>query len=196
MKLFRNVLGKLKMQIEHTEFEGLKVVNLKLHLDSRGYFVEKFNVTKFKELGLPTQFAQDNLSRSKPNVIRGLHYQVNPAQGKLVGVISGKIIDVVVDIRKNSKTFGKSYSVELSEENQKLIWIPHGFAHGFVNRSKEDAIVFYKVDNLYSAEGDRAINPLDENLKIDWGLDRPIISTKDKASSAWQDYLKNPAFLK
>src|SRR3954470_10400728 len=117
------------MKIESTNIEGLKVIQLDVWKDKRGFFIERFNMEKFQEMGLSEQFVQDNHSRSLPGVLRGLHFQSEPDQGKLVGVLRGKIWDVAVDIRPHSKTFGKSFGIELSDENAKLLWIPAGFAH-------------------------------------------------------------------
>src|ERR1700751_308489 len=119
------------MKFTPLEIPGLILVELKVHGDSRGFFVERFRDDLFGEAGLPTHFAQDNHSRSAPGVLRGLHYQVDPPQGKLVGCVGGRIWDVAVDIRVDSPTFGKSYGVELSDENGRLLWVPSGFAHGF-----------------------------------------------------------------
>mgnify|MGYP001302107858 CR=1 FL=1 len=119
------------MKISKCDIEGLLVVELDLYGDSRGFFVERFNKSRFEEHGLPTSFPQDNHSRSAPGVLRGLHYQFSPQQGKLVGVTRGRVWDVAVDVRQGSKTFGQHFGVELTGENGKLFWMPPGFAHGF-----------------------------------------------------------------
>jgi dTDP-4-dehydrorhamnose 3,5-epimerase len=182
------------MEILSTEFAGLKVVQLKIYHDNRGFFVERFNKKLFQDLGLPVDYFQDNHSLSAPNVIRGLHFQNNPSQAKLVGCLRGKILDVAVDIRKNSPTFGKYFSIELSAENGKLLFIPAGFAHGFAVIGDEPADVMYKVDNQFSKEGDGGIRFNDPDLKIDWQIANPIISDKDKNLPLFADYLKNPKF--
>jgi dTDP-4-dehydrorhamnose 3,5-epimerase len=182
------------MEISLTPFDGLKIVQLKIYHDNRGFFVERFNKKLFQDLGLPIDYFQDNHSLSAPNVIRGLHFQNNPSQAKLVGCLRGKILDVAVDIRKNSLTFGKYFSIELSAENGKLLFIPAGFAHGFAVLGYEPADVMYKVDNPFSKESDGGIRFNDLDLKIDWQIANPIISNKDKNLPLFADYLKNPKF--
>lgn len=182
------------MEISLTPFDGLKVIQLKIYYDNRGFFVERFNKKLFQDLGLPVDYFQDNHSLSAPNVIRGLHYQNNPSQAKLVGCLRGKILDVAVDIRQDSSTFGKYFSIELSAENGKLLFIPAGFAHGFAVLGDEPADVMYKVDNQFSKEGDGGIRFNDYDLKIDWQIANPIISDKDKNLPLFAEYLKNPKF--
>ena len=182
------------MEILSTPFAGLKIVQLKIYHDNRGFFVERFNKKLFQELGLPVDYFQDNHSLSTPNVIRGLHFQNNPSQAKLVGCLRGKILDVAVDIRKDSPTLGKYFSIELSGENGKLLFIPEGFAHGFAVLGNEPADVMYKVDNQFSKEGDGGIRFNDPDLKIDWQIANPIISDKDKNLPLFADYLKNSKF--
>ena len=182
------------MEILSTPFTGLKIVQLKIYHDNRGFFVERFNKKLFQDLGLPVDYFQDNHSLSSPNVIRGLHFQNNPSQAKLVGCLRGKILDVAVDIRKDSPTLGKYFSIELSAENGKLLFIPEGFAHGFAVLGNEPADVMYKVDNQFSKEGDGGIRFNDPDLKIDWQIVNPIISDKDKNLPLFADYLKNPKF--
>ncbi|MBS1959531.1 MAG: dTDP-4-dehydrorhamnose 3,5-epimerase [Bdellovibrionales bacterium] len=173
---------------------GLKVFQLKIHRDDRGFFVERYKA----EWDLP-KFIQDNHSFSKPGVIRGLHYQSNPAaQGKLVGCTRGRIWDVAVDLRAKSPTYGQWEGVELSAENGKLLWIPPGFAHGFCVLDNEDADVTYKVDAPYSAPHDGGIRYDDPTLKILWPIDQtsmPLtVSDKDRALQSFEDYKKNPLF--
>lgn len=182
------------MEILSTPFAGLKIVQLKIYHDNRGFFVERFNKKLFQDLSLPVDYFQDNHSLSSPNVIRGLHFQNNPSQAKLVGCLRGKILDVAVDIRKDSPTLGKYFSIELSAENGKLLFIPAGFAHGFAVLGNEPADVMYKVDNQFSKEGDGGIRFNDPDLKIDWQIANPIISDKDKNLPLFADYLKNPKF--
>ena len=182
------------MEILSTPFTGLKIVQLKIYHDNRGFFVERFNKKLFQDLSLPVDYFQDNHSLSSPNVIRGLHFQNNPSQAKLVGCLRGRILDVAVDIRKDSPTLGKYFSIELSAENGKLLFIPAGFAHGFAVLGNEPADVMYKVDNQFSKEGDGGIRFNDPDLKIDWQIVNPIISDKDKNLPLFADYLKNPKF--
>ena len=155
-----------------------------IHKDIRGYFVETFKQALFEEaIGYKVSFVQDNESKSiSRGVLRGLHFQSSPhTQGKLVRVISGKVLDVAVDIRKNSKTFGNHVAVELSEENKKQLFIPHGFAHGFVVLS-DSATLSYKVDDYYSAKNNEGIAHNDPEINIDWGFakEKIILSEADK----------------
>ena len=171
------------MTFTRTAIPDVVIIEPKVHGDSRGYFVETFRQDKLEEfLGYQINFCQDNESKSSKGVLRGLHYQLPPhAQTKLVRVISGRVLDVAVDIRKNSPTFGKYVAVELSGENKKQLLIPRGFAHGFVVL-EDDTIFAYKVDNYYSPECDRGIAFDDKNLNIDWILnhDELNLSAKDK----------------
>ena len=169
------------MKIIHTEIPGLLIIEPRVFEDSRGYFFESYNQKIFDEENLQFNFVQDNQSKSTYGVIRGLHYQVEPyAQAKLVRVLSGKVFDVSVDIRKGSPTFGQWEGVELSEENKKQILVSKGFAHGFSVLS-ETAVVFYKCDNFYYPEADRGIIYNDKSLNIDWKVDtsKAIVSEKD-----------------
>ena len=170
------------MQFKRTNIEDLIIIEPKVHGDSRGYFVETFRADKLEEfLGYKINFCQDNESKSSKGVLRGLHYQLPPhAQTKLVRVIKGRVLDVAVDIRKNSPTFGQHVAVELSAENKKQLLVPRGFAHGFVVL-EDDTIFAYKVDNYYSPECDRGIAFDDKNLNIDWLLnhDELNLSAKD-----------------
>ena len=168
------------MKITNTFIEGLKVVELDIYKDYRGFFVERFNKKSFQEIGIPCEYIQDNFSQSSPGVIRGLHYQNNPSQAKLVGCVRGNIWDVAVDIRKDSPTFGQYFGIELSGENGKLLYIPAGFAHGFCVLGNELADVSYKVDGIYNKAGEGGIIYNDPTLKIDWPVKNPIVSDKDK----------------
>ena len=181
-------------KVQNCNIEGLKIVELDIYNDERGFFVERYNEKKFKELDLPINYVQDNCSYSLPSVVRGLHYQRNPDQAKLVGCISGAILDLAVDIRKNSPTFGKYFSIELSASNGKLLYIPAGFAHGFCVLGNEPAHVMYKVDSHYSKEGEGGIIYNDPTLNIFWPLKNPIVSEKDKELPTFLDYSKNPKF--
>ena len=171
------------MTFTRTAIPDVVIIEPKVHGDSRGYFVETFVSNKLEEfLGYQINFCQDNESKSSKGVLRGLHYQLPPyAQTKLVRVIHGRVLDVAVDIRKNSPTFGKYVAVELSGENKKQLLVPRGFAHGFVVL-EDDTVFAYKVDNYYSPQCDRGIAFDDKNLNIDWILnhDELNLSAKDK----------------
>nr|WP_315198973.1 dTDP-4-dehydrorhamnose 3,5-epimerase [uncultured Flavobacterium sp.] len=169
------------MTVEKTPIQDLVIINPTVFEDSRGYFFEAYNKAKFNENGIAYEFIQDNQSFSKRGVIRGLHLQINPfAQAKLVRVLQGEILDVAVDLRKNSPTYGHHVSVILSEENKKQLMVPHGFAHGFSVLS-ETASVMYKVDQLYNKESERGIRYDDPTLAIDWKVNpnEVIVSEKD-----------------
>ena len=169
------------MRFTRTAIEDVVIIEPKVFGDERGYFVETFREDKLSEfLGYKINFCQDNESKSKKGVLRGLHYQLPPfAQTKLVRVIKGKVLDVAVDIRKGSPTFGKYIAVELSEENKKQLLIPRGFAHGFVVL-EDDTIFAYKVDSYYSPECDRGIAFDDETIGIDWILPKEGLLLSDK----------------
>lgn len=157
------------MRVKALKIPELKLIEPEVFKDERGYFFESFNQKDFKKsLGLDINFVQDNQSKSSLGVIRGLHFQIDPfGQGKLVRVLSGEVFDVAVDLRKNSKTFAKWVGLYLSNENKKQLWIPPGFAHGFMATSKE-AIFSYKVTNYYSKKHEVVINPYDKILSISW----------------------------
>ena len=177
------------MTIEKTFIEDLVIVNPTVFEDSRGYFFETYNQSKFHENGIINQFIQDNQSFSKRGVVRGLHLQINPfAQAKLVRVLQGEILDVAIDLRKNSATYGQHVSVVLSADNKKQLMVPHGFAHGFSVLS-ETASVLYKVDQLYHKESERGIRYDDPTLAIDWQLEpnEIIVSEKDLILSSFED---------
>jgi len=171
------------MNFIRTEISEVVIIEPIVHGDDRGYFVETFRADKLEEfLGFKIHFCQDNESKSSRGVLRGLHYQLAPAaQTKLVRVIQGKVLDVAVDIRKGSPTFGKHVAVELSSENKKQLLIPRGFAHGFVVL-EDDTVFAYKVDNYYSPENDRGILFSDEALNIDLNIPHTeiILSAKDR----------------
>ena len=169
------------MTFTRTAIPDVVIIEPKVHGDSRGYFVETFRQDKLEEfLGYKINFCQDNESKSSKGVLRGLHYQLPPhAQTKLVRVISGRVLDVAVDIRKNSPTFGKYVAVELSGENKKQLLIPRGFAHGFVVL-EDDTVFAYKVDNYYSPQCDRGIAFDDKNLNIDWILNHNELNLSAK----------------
>ena len=169
------------MNFKQTKIDGLVVIEPKIYEDERGYFFESFRQDEFEKNIGKISFVQENESKSSYGILRGLHYQRMPvSQSKLVGVVVGKIMDVAVDVRKNSPTFGKYVSLELSDKNKMQLFIPRGFAHGFVTLSKT-AIVQYKVDNYYSQKHDSGIAWNDKTLSIDWGIDSNdiILSKKD-----------------
>ena len=167
------------MEIKKTNFEELWIIIPDVYTDDRGCFFESYNYDKYKKIGIKENFVQDNQSISNKNVIRGLHYQIPPyAQGKLVRVIRGKILDVAVDIRFGSPTLGKYYSIELSGKNNLQLWIPQGFAHGF-STLEDNTIVQYKCTNFYSPAHERGIIFNDEKLNINWKITNPIVSKKD-----------------
>lgn len=171
------------MKFTRTEIEDVIIIEPKVHGDNRGYFLESYRQDKLEEfLGYHVEFCQDNESKSMKGVLRGLHYQLPPyAQTKLVRVIQGRVLDIAVDIRKDSPTFGKHVGVELSADNKKQLFVPRGFAHGFVVL-EEDTIFAYKVDSYYSPECDRGIAFDDPTLNIDWLLPEPelVLSEKDR----------------
>ncbi len=166
------------MEFKTTKLEGVIEMQPRVFNDERGYFFESFNSPLFKQNGILEDFIQDNQSFSKKGVVRGLHFQNEPfAQGKLVRVLKGAVLDVVVDIRPNSPTFGKWESFLLTEENRKMVYLPAGFAHGF--STLEDAIFSYKCTNVYHKESEGGIIYNDSDLAIDWQVDNPIVSEKD-----------------
>jgi dTDP-4-dehydrorhamnose 3,5-epimerase len=177
------------MQYTKIEINGLWIIEPKVFTDARGYFMEVFKKEEFEQHIGQVDFIQDNESKSAYGVLRGLHYQEgDAAQSKLVRVISGKVWDVAVDIRKNSLTFGKYVGVELSDENKRQFFIPRGFAHGFLVLS-ETAVFSYKVDNPYSPFAERTLYCLDSDLAIQWPMEqsRWILSEKDKAGKSLKD---------
>ena len=169
------------MKVVPTEIPDVLIIEPKIFGDERGFFYESYNHTKFTEAtGLDLEFVQDNHSRSARNVLRGLHYQIQQTQGKLVRVVKGEVLDVAVDIRKSSPTFGKWVSCILSGENKRQFWVPPQFAHGFIVLS-ESADFLYKTTDYYAPEHERCIVWDDPDLAIDWSItDSPIVSTKDK----------------
>ncbi|MCB9173484.1 MAG: dTDP-4-dehydrorhamnose 3,5-epimerase [Flavobacteriales bacterium] len=177
------------MEFVSTEFEGLIIVKPKVFMDERGYFFESFNKNEFKRNAIDVDFVQDNQSKSDRNVLRGLHFQNPPfAQGKLVQVIKGAVLDVVVDIRKNSTTYGKHFKIELSEENKTMLFIPPGFAHGFLTLLDE-TIFSYKCSNFYNKESEKSLLWNDKTLNIDWDVSSPILSEKDKLAENFQSFI-------
>ena len=174
------------------DLEGLQIVKLDVYKDERGFFLERYNKKRFAEFGLPTDHVQDNHSRSKPGVLRGLHYQFDKPQGKFIGVPRGVIWDVVVDIRPNSPTFGQHTSIEISDNNATMFWVPHGFAHGFCVLEDRDADVVYHVDEYYNSNGEGGIAWDDPELNIKWPIDNPELSERDRNLPSFAEYKKNP----
>jgi len=177
------------MPFKETGFPDLLVFEPNVFKDERGYFFESFNQKVFTDAGIATPFVQDNQSFSKRGTLRGLHYQLAPnAQAKLVRALQGEVLDVVVDLRKNSPTFGKSYSILLSDQNQLQLYVPRGFAHGYSVLS-ETALFFYKCDGYYSKESERGIMYNDAELNIDWkvNLNDAVVSEKDKNNKSFSD---------
>jgi dTDP-4-dehydrorhamnose 3,5-epimerase len=177
------------MEIIKTPLEGLLVIKPRVFRDERGYFFESWSKQSFAEVGLNLDFAQDNQSLSDKGVLRGLHFQNPPyPQGKLVRVIKGAVLDVSVDIRKDSPTYGQYFSVELSEENKTIVWIPPGFAHGFV--TLEDNTIFtYKCTGLYSKDSEGALLWNDKDLNINWEINDPLVSEKDLVAGNFKNFV-------
>jgi dTDP-4-dehydrorhamnose 3,5-epimerase len=177
------------MIINTFNIEGLIEIIPKKFEDERGYFFESYNQNEFKKIGIIDDFIQDNQSFSKNGIIRGLHLQKTPfEQGKLVRIISGKVLDVVVDVRNGSKTYGQHLIIELSAEKNNIFYIPKGFAHGFV--ALENSIFNYKCSGVYNKESEISINPLDKDLKINWGIENPILSEKDTFGLSFSEFTK------
>lgn len=169
------------MQRIETSLKDVVVVEPKVFGDARGFFFEAYNEAAFRSLGLPTDFKQDNQSGSRKGVLRGLHYQMKQPQGKLVRVLHGEIFDVAVDVRRGSPQFGQWFGLVLSAENRKMLWIPPGFAHGFLVMS-EFAEVAYKASDFYAPEHERSLLWNDPAIGIEWPLeDEPTLSAKDAA---------------
>lgn len=178
------------MRVEQTNFKDLLIIHPTIFNDSRGYFFESFHKIKFRELtSFDKEFVQDNQSFSSKNVLRGLHFQAPPfAQAKLVRVINGSVLDVVVDIRKKSSTYGKTFSILLSEENKISLLIPEGFAHGFLTL-KDNTLFTYKCSNYYNKESEATLSWNDATLNIDWKCDDPIISDKDLNGQSFNNFI-------
>ncbi|NWJ51083.1 MAG: dTDP-4-dehydrorhamnose 3,5-epimerase [Bacteroidetes bacterium] len=176
------------MKIIPTEISDVCIVKPNVFADDRGYFFESYSHERFLAAGLDLNFVQDNESRSSKGVLRGLHFQNNPfAQGKLVRVMRGAVLDVAVDIRKDSPTYGKYVSIVLTGENKYMYWIPAGFAHGFLTL-EDDTVFFYKCTNVYNKESEGSIRWNDPDLNINWGIENPILSEKDKISPFFRDF--------
>ena len=174
------------MIVKNTLLDGVKIITPTVFEDERGYFFESYKAPIFKNNDLPINFVQDNEVKSTKGVLRGLHYQFNRPQGKLVRVISGSILDVAVDIRKGSPTFGQSEIVHLTAENNKMLYIPEGFAHGYLVTSSE-SIVVYKCTDIYNPNDQFGIIWNDKTIGVDWTYDSPILSEKDLMLPALND---------
>ena len=175
------------MKVQSTQIPGVLIVEPTIFGDDRGFFLESFNEREMRNIGIDAHFVQDNHSRSQRNVLRGLHYQISQPQGKLVRVVSGKVFDVAVDIRRDSQAFGKWVGVELSAENKRILWMPPGLAHGFVVLS-ESADFLYKATDYYAQEFERTILWNDPDLAIEWPLaGQPILSSKDAAAKTFRE---------
>jgi dTDP-4-dehydrorhamnose 3,5-epimerase len=176
-----------------TGFPGLKIFEPKTFGDHRGYFLESYNQSTFKEAGIDADFVQDNESKSQYGVVRGLHYQLNPyAQAKLVRVVVGQVLDVVVDLRKGSPTYGQKYEIMLTGENKRQLFIPRGFAHGF-SVLQDSTIFSYKCDNFYNKESEGGVFFTDPALSIDWQVpaDKMLVSDKDMINPTLSDSVNN-----
>lgn len=181
------------MNVSGFKIDGPKLIEPKVFGDGRGFFSERFRVDAFRELGLP-EFIQDNYSRSQTRVLRGMHFQYDRPQSKLVTATTGRILDVIVDVRSKSPSFGQSISVELDGQKPAWLWVPAGFAHGFLVLSPEGADVMYKVDTPYNPRGEGGICWNDRDLAIEWPVKDPEVSPRDGVLPAWTEYLKAPRF--
>ncbi|MBI0005867.1 dTDP-4-dehydrorhamnose 3,5-epimerase [Gilliamella sp. W8126] len=175
------------MQIFETKINGIKVIHPKVINDNRGYFFETFQKERYQKLlGINYEFVQDNFSRSFKNVLRGMHFQVDYPQGKLLRVVQGKVFDVAIDIRKDSPTFGQWVGMILSAENNKQLWVPPGFAHGFLVLS-DIADFEYKCTNYYDSKSERCLLWNDPTINISWPISNPILSAKDKLGKSFEE---------
>lgn len=181
----------MPFEFEKQKIEDVILIKPRVFGDNRGFFMETYKKSEFFANGITVEFVQDNHSKSTKGVLRGLHYQAKPfGQAKLVRCVRGKVYDVAVDIRKNSKTFGQYVKVELSEENKNMLYIPNGFAHGFVALTDEVELV-YKTSGEYAPSADRGILWNDKDINIDWNIDfHPILSGKDKVQPKFKDINK------
>ena len=181
------------MKIKKTEFDDVIIFKPNVYKDERGFFMESFNSIIQEELN--ENFVQDNHSKSSKYVLRGLHYQWEKPMGKLVRVAKGRGLDILVDIKEHSNTFGQWQSFELSEDNNNILWVPAGYAHGFLSL-EDDTHLWYKVTSLHNSECEGAINPINSGLDIDWGVstDNIILSDKDSLAQSFDTYTKNCKF--
>ena len=177
------------MQIDLTPIKDLLIIKPNIHKDKRGYFFESWNKDIFKKITNNLEFVQDNQSFSNKGVLRGLHFQKPPfAQGKLVRVIRGSVLDVAVDIRKESATYGSHFSILLNDIDNTIFWIPPGFAHGFISL-EENTIFSYKCTGDYNKESEGSLLWNDPDLNIDWGVNNPIVSNKDQVAEKFRDFI-------
>ena len=177
------------MEIIKTPLEGLLVIKPRIFGDDRGYFFESWSKQSFDEVGLDLNFVQDNQSLSGKGVLRGLHFQNPPyAQGKLLRVVKGSVLDIAVDIRKDSPTYGQHFSIELTEKNKTIVWIPPGFAHGFLTL-KDNTIFTYKCTGVYNKESEGALLWNDKDLNINWKVNDPLVSEKDLVAGNFKDFV-------
>ena len=177
------------MEVIATPIQDLFIIQPKVFEDERGYFYETYNKAAFEKIGIVNEFFQDNQSLSEKNVLRGLHFQNPPfAQGKLVRAIKGSLLDVALDIRKNSKTYGQHFDIILNETNKTMLWIPPGFAHGFLTLENE-TIFSYKCTNTYNKQSEDCILWNDPSLLIKWGINDPILSDKDRTGKYFKDFV-------
>ena len=191
-----------KFKRVETGIEGLVVIEPTVFGDHRGFFMEAYSKKDFEEIGLTMEFVQDNHSKSKKGVFRGLHFQTQMSQGKLVRVVAGSVLDVAVDLRRDSETFGKWYVVELSAENKKMFYVPEGFAHGFITL-EDDTEFQYKCTNYYAPEFDSGIIWDDKTLNIDWQLEKYglsneilLLSEKDRKLQTFEEFVKSGVVIK
>jgi dTDP-4-dehydrorhamnose 3,5-epimerase len=177
------------MELIETPLLDAKIIVPKVFEDERGYFYESFNLESFREKIGDFNFVQDNQSKSQKGVLRGLHFQNPPyEQGKLVRVLAGSVLDVIVDIRKNSPTFGKHFSYVLCATKKHALWVPPGFAHGFLTL-EDETVFFYKVTNYYNKESEGCVAYNSKELGIDWGIKNPILSEKDKKANTFATFI-------
>ena len=181
------------MKILETPLAGVLVIEPAIFRDDRGFFLETFHRDRYAAAGIPNAFVQDNVSQSKRDTLRGLHYQEPHAQGKLVQVSRGSVLDVVVDIRRGSPTFGKSYAAELSEDNRRQMWIPTGFAHGFCVTS-DVAEFHYKCTDVYARDASHTISWNDPDLGIAWPVSTPLLSPQDSSAPRLRDATLLPEY--
>jgi dTDP-4-dehydrorhamnose 3,5-epimerase len=184
----------MDIRVTPTELEGVLIVDTDFFRDERGFFIESYHRQRYREHGIDAEFVQDNHSRSKRGVLRGIHYQdMRAPMGKLVRCLAGAILDVAVDLREGSPTFGKSVTVELTEENARQLWVPPGFGHAFVTLS-DSADVFYKCSGIYAPETEGSVAWNDPELAIAWPVQEPILSAKDARAPSFAAYRSAPAF--
>ncbi len=174
------------MKVHPTSVSGALLLEPRVFEDERGFFLESYSERMFEEIGIREKFVQDNHSQSKRGVLRGLHYQIEKSQGKLVRVVSGEVLDVFLDLRRSSPTFGQWHSVKLSADNRLMAWVPAGLAHGFYVLS-DKADVLYKSTEFYYPDKERTILWNDPDLAIDWGTQSPLLSAKDQQGTRFRD---------